>query len=113
MAGAAAATGIVAALATLTVGLGAVGGATVHGQRLAAAADGAALAAADAASGAVDGTPCERATEIASRHGAEVVSCEVDGLIATVRVGALFGPIPASATARAGPPPDQAVVDGR
>ena len=105
MAGAATAVGIAAAVAVLTVGLAAAGAAGVHAQRLAAAADAAALAAADAASGAVAGVPCERASEIAASFGATVSMCELEGLIATVRVSADFGALPASATARAGPPP--------
>ena len=113
MAGSAAATGVVAVVVTLTLGLGAAGAAAVHAQRLTGAADAAALAAADAASGAVAGFPCARADEIASRASAEVVSCEVEGLIATVRVAAAFGPFPASAVARAGPPPGQTIVVGR
>ena len=113
MAGSAAATGVIAVIATLTLGLGAVGAAAVHAQRLSGAADAAALAAADAASGAVSGFPCARADAIASRALVEVVSCEVEGLIATVRVAAAFGPFPASAVARAGPPPGQTIVVGR
>ncbi len=113
MAGTAATAGVVTAIGVLTIGLAVVGAAAVHAQRLAGTADAAALAAADAASGAVDGAPCDRAAQIASRAVAEVVSCEVDGLIATVRVGAAFGSIPTSAIARAGPPPDSTiVVDG-
>jgi secretion/DNA translocation related TadE-like protein len=108
MPGSAAASGLVAAVAGLTVAFGAVAAASVHGQRVASAADAAALAAADAASGAVTGVPCERAVEVAATAGAEVVSCELDGLIATVTVAAPFGVIPASATARAGPPPEPA-----
>ncbi|WP_159500896.1 Rv3654c family TadE-like protein [Microbacterium sp. 18062] len=113
MAGTASSVGVVAVVATLTLGLAAAGAAAVYGQRLAGAADAAALAAADAASGAVSGIPCDRAGEIASRAAVEVVSCEVEGLIATVRVGGSFGPFPASAIARAGPPPGRTSVVGR
>ena len=113
MAGSVAASGLIAVVATLTLGLGTAGAAAVHTQRLTGAADAAALAAADAASGAISGFPCARADEIASRASAEVVSCEVEGLIATVRVAAAFGPFPASSIARAGPPPGQTIVVGR
>ncbi|MBZ4488031.1 helicase [Microbacterium sp. cx-55] len=113
MAGSAASTGVVAVIVTLTLGLAAAGAAAVHAQRLSGTADAAALAAADAASGAVSGSPCARADEIATRAAAEVVSCEVVGLIATIRVSAAFGPFPASAAARAGPPPGQTIVVGR
>lgn len=104
MAGSAAAAGLVGAIAVLTLGLGAVGAAAVHGQRVAAAADAAALAAADAASGAATGVPCDRAAEVAASAALGVVSCQVEGLIATVRVGGAFGPFDTAATARAGPP---------
>lgn len=106
MAGTTAAVGGVAAAVVLTVALAAVAAATVHTQRLAGAADAAALAAADAASGAVAGVPCERATEVAVAAGVEVSACDLDGLVATVRVSAPFGGFAASAIARAGPPPD-------
>lgn len=99
--------GLVAAVAGLCVALGAVAAASVHAQRVASAADGAALAAADAASGAVRGIPCERAAEVAATAGAEVSECVLEGLIATVTVSAPFGMLPAAATARAGPPPGE------
>jgi secretion/DNA translocation related TadE-like protein len=105
MPGTVASSGVIAVVAVLGVAVGAVAAACVHAQRVAAAADAAALAAADAASGAVIGVPCERAAELAETAGADVLSCEVDGLIATVSVGAPFGVLPMSATARAGPPP--------
>ena len=113
MAGTATAAGLVSVVATLTLAFGAVGAAAVHAQRLSSAADGAALAAADAASGAVSGVPCERAGRVAAEGAFEVVSCEVEGIIATVRVAGSFGPIPATAIARAGPPPGQTIVSGR
>lgn len=103
MPGAMAAVGLVAGTATLALALATVGSAAVFGQRLAGAADAAALAAADAASGAVAGVPCERAAEIAAASGAVVERCDVDGLVATVTVGGRFGPVPATARARAGP----------
>ncbi len=97
--------GALALTATLAVGCASVGAAAAHATRLSAVADAAALAAADAASGAAPGIPCERAVEIADRAGAAVTACDVDGLIATVRVEARFGVLPAAARARAGPPP--------
>ncbi|MFG6403627.1 helicase [Microbacterium sp. P04] len=104
MAATTAAVGVIAAALTLTVALGTVAAASVHGQRLAGAADAAALAAADAASGAVAGVPCERAAVVAVSAGAEVTACELEGLIATVTVSAPFGVFPAAVQARAGPP---------
>lgn len=105
MAGTAATAGIIAAVAGLTVALGAVTAASLHAQRVASAADAAALAAADAASGAVLGMPCERAAEVARAAGATVAGCHLEGLVATITVTASFGMLPCSATARAGPPP--------
>ncbi|MFJ6652794.1 Rv3654c family TadE-like protein [Microbacterium sp. NPDC091313] len=95
-------------IATAAIALCAMAGASVHAQRLAGAADAAALAAADAASGAVPGVPCDRAAEVAAMAGASVTACELDGLIATVTVAAPWGALPAAATARAGPPPEGA-----
>lgn len=102
------AVGVIGASAVLAVALGAAGAAAVCSQRAAAAADGAALAAADAASGAVpldgSGTACGRARAVASASGAELASCAVDDLVATVSVRVPFGPLAAVASARAGPP---------
>lgn len=105
MPGVIATTGIVATAAVLTVTLVTGSSAAVLGQRLAGAADAGALAAADAASGAVTGVPCERAAGIAATAGASLTACGVDGLVATVTVSARFGPVIATARARAGPPP--------
>ncbi|MGX5771671.1 MULTISPECIES: Rv3654c family TadE-like protein [Microbacterium] len=100
-----AAVGILAAAAVLTAGLAGAGAAAVASQRLASAADAGALAAADAASGAVPGVPCERAGEVAGAFGTVVEACELDELIATVTVSMRLGPLAARASARAGPPP--------
>ncbi|WP_106816833.1 Rv3654c family TadE-like protein [Microbacterium timonense] len=105
MAGSVAAIGVIAAAAVLAAGLGLGGTASVAGQRLASAADGAALAAADAASGAVPGVPCDRAAEIAASFGAIIEVCDLDELVCTVTVSVQFGPLTARASARAGPPP--------
>ena len=51
---------------------------------VAAAADAAALAAADAASGVVPGNPCDTAERVAAANGAFVGACTVDGLVVTV-----------------------------
>jgi secretion/DNA translocation related TadE-like protein len=105
MAGSIAAIGVVGCAATLCLGLVLTASAAVFGQRLAGAADAAALAAADAASGAVIGVPCESADAVARSAGAELSTCEVDGLTATVTLSAKFTQLPATARARAGPPP--------
>lgn len=105
MAGATVSLGILACAATLVVGGCGVGAAAAFSQRLAGAADAAALAAADTASGAATGRPCERAAEIAATMGATLMRCDLDELVATVTVSAVFARVPASASARAGPPP--------
>jgi len=104
MAGTTLSVGVVVCSATLVVGFATAGAAAAFSQRLAGVADAAALAAADAASGAVEGEPCARATEIAAAAGAGLAGCVLDELIATVTVTAPFGRLPATASARAGPP---------
>ncbi|BFM26052.1 secretion/DNA translocation related TadE-like protein [Microbacterium testaceum] len=104
MAGATATVGVVAVVAALAVGLGCVGGAAITASRLAGTADAAALAAADAASGAVTGTPCDEAGRIAAAGGATLRECDVAGLVATVTVGGAYGGISLDARSRAGPP---------
>jgi len=104
MAGTTMMVGVVGCGAVLAVGLVTAGAAAVFGQRLAGAADAAALAAADAASGAVGGVPCQRAAQLAEAAGVSVEACDVDGLIATVTVSARFGLAWGTASARAGPP---------
>lgn len=105
MTGTMAAVGILCAAALLAAGLAGAGAAAVTSQRLASAADAGALAAADAASGAVPGVPCERAAEVAGTFGGVIEACELDELIATVTVSMRLGPVTAQASARAGPPP--------
>jgi secretion/DNA translocation related TadE-like protein len=73
-------------------------------QVVAAAADAAALAAADVAVGIHPGYPCVQAALVASANGAVLRSCELDGLIATVTVERILLGIPARASATAGPP---------
>jgi secretion/DNA translocation related TadE-like protein len=108
MAGTVAGVGVMAGAIVVTAALAVVGAASVHTQRLSGAADAAALAAADAASGAVTGIPCDRAAEVAASAGATVTRCDLDGLVATVTVSAPFGALAASVSARAGPPPTAA-----
>ncbi|MCU1539394.1 MAG: hypothetical protein JWM01_341 [Arthrobacter sp.] len=86
--------------------------AAMMASRATAAADLAALAAADAARGITDGEPCAVADEVARRHQARVVSCS-EGAGETVQVrtrldaGTMFGR--ATGLARAGPPPPETV----
>ncbi len=104
MAGVVLAVGTMAAATALTVGLGVVSQATVSAQQLTGAADAAALAAADTASGALTGVPCEAAAEVALASGTALADCVLDGLVATITVGGSVLGLAATATARAGPP---------
>lgn len=70
---------------------------------VAAAADAAALAAADAASGLVAGHPCEVAVRVAEANAASVGDCEVDGLVVTVTVRRTVLGFALSERATAGP----------
>jgi hypothetical protein len=92
-AGAVLALAIVAAV--VVIGLAAVGlaGGLAARQRVIGASDLAALAGADAASGAV------------AAGGARLASCRVDGLVVDVAVVASFSGIALQAHSRAGPPP--------
>jgi secretion/DNA translocation related TadE-like protein len=74
-------------------------------QKLAGAADAAALAAADARLGVVGDYPCPLAATVARANGAALAACEVDGLIVTVAVSGTIAGIRVTATATAGPTP--------
>ena len=76
----------------------------VAAQRAENPADAAALAAADAISGAVPGVPCVLAAIVASRNGAAVASCSTDGPVAAVTVAVSIAGFELGASARAGPP---------
>ncbi|WP_400994291.1 Rv3654c family TadE-like protein [Agromyces sp. GXQ0307] len=95
---------IVGAVVLMAVAVVGVLGASIAAQRAANAADASALAAADAISGAVAGEPCPVASDLARRNGASVVECRADGPVAFVSVVVRFGPMHATASARAGPP---------
>jgi secretion/DNA translocation related TadE-like protein len=72
------------------------------------AADAAALAAADTASGAIAGFPCEAAAQAATLNGATVSSCTVGGLVADINVERAAGPFVLRSRSRAGPPTELA-----
>lgn len=91
---------IVAALAV--TGLGA---ALAARQRVVAAADASALAAADALLGAAPGEPCARAAEVAAAHHVALLGCDVDGAEVAVTTGAELAGVPVEARSRAGPAP--------
>ena len=99
-----AALGIVGAIVAVSIAVMPLLGVFVASQQAANAADAAALAAADAISGAVAGVPCELAGTVAARNGARLTSCEGTGPAATVRVVVERFGLTISAAARAGPP---------
>lgn len=75
---------------------------------LAGAADAAALAAADTASGLIAGYPCENAARLAAANDADIKECTVDGRIVTVSATRRILGILVTTTATAGPPPSGA-----
>jgi len=72
-------------------------------QEIAGAADAAALAAADTASGLVPGYPCETAARVAAANGASLESCTADGQVVTVSAGGGILGLSVVAWATAGP----------
>lgn len=96
--------GIVCAAVSVTGGALTVVGATASHARAAAAADLAALAAADVASGRLAGAVCETADRVADANGAALESCEQSGAVVTVTTATPYLAWRASASARAGPP---------
>lgn len=93
---------VAAAVVAAGVTLGACG-LVVASARVDAAADAAALSAADAAAGWTSDDPCTRAGTVATANGATVVACTLEGLTATIVV-ADGGGLPVRSTAVAGPP---------
>ncbi|GAA1750580.1 Rv3654c family TadE-like protein [Agromyces humatus] len=96
--------GLVGAIVALAALLAPTLGVLVATQRVANAADAAALAAADATSGAVPGVPCDLAASVAARNGATLTGCEVDGPVASVTAQSTIFGFAVVARARAGPP---------
>jgi secretion/DNA translocation related TadE-like protein len=95
---------VIASVIALTTMLVPLAQALVVKQRVVAAADAAALAAADTASGAIVGFPCEAAKTAAQLNGARLGRCDVDGLIATVSAASSYLGLTITVLARAGPP---------
>jgi len=93
-------------MAVVTVGMSGAGlaAALTTRQRVIGAADLAALAAADAASGAIGGVPCEVATAVAAANRTHLTACEAESLVVSVTVIGSFAGIPVEASSRAGPP---------
>jgi secretion/DNA translocation related TadE-like protein len=95
---------IVAAVVSVALALSVATAAFAARQRIVAAADAAALAAADVRLGVVAGDPCTVAERAARANGARLTSCALQGAIATVEAsGELLG-VPVRITSRAGPP---------
>jgi len=93
-----------AMLAVLAVAVVGVGAALGQRQRVIAAADAGALAAADTALGIHPGIPCEEAARVVDAHGSTLVACDVEGVVATVSASDRIAGVTVTAQARAGPP---------
>lgn len=104
-AGAVLAVAISGACLALAIGLAQVLGVLVDRQRASAAADAAALAAADTLSGRVAGEPCAQAERLAELHDATLTACVLEGAEAEVSVAVASGWLVITERARAGPPP--------
>ena len=103
--GAVLALSMVAAVVTLGLAAVTLAAALTTRQRVVGAADLAALAAADAASGIIPGSSCELAARVADAAGARLTGCSLDGLVARVTLSGGFAGIPIEARSAAGPPP--------
>lgn len=96
--------GVLAAMAVLASGVATLAAAVEVKHRVSSAADLAALAAADVASGRRAGTPCSEAERVAKANRARLSDCSVQGAVVTVTAsGALLG-FGVTSDARAGPP---------
>lgn len=95
---------IVGATLAGSLGVLGLGSALTVRQRVTAAADAAALGAAEVLLGVAPGEPCAVAAELALAHRTTLVSCALQGAEAVVTVGSSAFGIPVTATARAGPP---------
>jgi secretion/DNA translocation related TadE-like protein len=91
-------------LAVLTLAAVGVGAALAARQRVVAAADAGALAAADTALGIHPGIPCAVAEDVVAAHRATLVACEVEGVVATVTASVTVAGVLVTVRARAGPP---------
>ncbi|MGV8877010.1 MAG: Rv3654c family TadE-like protein [Rhodoglobus sp.] len=100
--------GLIAAVIVLTALVIPVYGALGVRHAIAGAADAAALAAADTASGLIAGFPCENAARLAVANDAHIEECTVDGRIVTVTASRRILGILVTTTATAGPPPNGA-----
>ncbi|MDY0914900.1 Rv3654c family TadE-like protein [Rathayibacter festucae] len=99
------AVGVVAGTVLVTAAVLAGCGGVVGHQRAVAAADAAALAAADVGSGLLPGEPCGEAERVVRAMAATLAGCALEEGIATVEVVVAVGPLALPAHSRAGPPP--------
>ena len=104
-AGTALALAILAATVVLALATTTFGAALAARQRVVAAADSAALAAADTLVGIRPGYPCANAAKVASANRVGLGDCRLDGLVVTVSVSATVAGFPVSAWSTAGPSP--------
>lgn len=95
---------VLALMAVLALAVVGVGVALAARQRVVAAADAGALAAADMALGIHPGVPCQAAAAVVEAHDAVLSECRIEGVVATITASANFAGIPISVSARAGPP---------
>lgn len=95
---------LIALLTVVTLAVVAVGSALAARQRVIAAADAGALAAADTALGIHPGLPCAVAEAVVAAHGVGLAACELEGVVATIEVRAVVLGMPVDARSRAGPP---------
>jgi len=96
--------GVVGLLVGALCAMAPLGGVLAVHQQVQGAADSAALAAADIASGrVVSGVPCEVAAAVAREAGARLDQCTLDDAIADVRLSAEVLGFTVHAAARAGP----------
>ncbi|MFD2757829.1 Rv3654c family TadE-like protein [Gulosibacter faecalis] len=95
---------IIGATVSLAVALCLVLGAFVAHTRASVAADAAALAAADSASGRIPGDACGRAAAIAAEHRVTLTGCDAGRTETFVTVTTTFGAFTIGASSRAGLP---------
>jgi secretion/DNA translocation related TadE-like protein len=95
---------VIAVLAILALAAVGVGASLAARQRVIAAADAGALAAADTALGIHAGIPCEEAARVVDASGATLVGCTVEGVVADVTVSASIAGVRIEVRSRAGPP---------
>lgn len=95
---------LIAVAAAAGLSLATVAHGLARSQQVTAAADAAALGAADVLLGWVPGDPCAVAQRVAAAHAARLTECRSEGLTVLVRVEAGILGMTVVRTARAGPP---------